>query len=165
MPGITVSQLDYKPAIDEYAQLFGKENLLVLPFELLAKDHCMFVQKITQWMVVSDDVRYHNQSQNQGYGARQIAVARILNRFVRSSFNESPLIPNVNLPGIGTIDSSLVRRLLQSKFSFALLGNKKIVDEPLKEDLFEYFEESNKELNNQYNLELGTLCPDVYFRS
>ncbi|MBT4120369.1 MAG: hypothetical protein HOG89_03385 [Candidatus Peribacter sp.] len=162
LSGISIHQLDYKPAIGYYAECFGKENVLVLPFELLKKDNHAFVQKITNWMG-TEDMQFDDRHQNKGYGSRQIATARFLNRFVRSAFNESPLIPNIRVPGIGKLDVSLVRNMLQSKLSFALLGNKKVHDEQLRKDLHAYFKESNTLLNNEHNLQLETLCPGTYF--
>jgi len=162
LSGITVNQLDYAPAIDHYAQLFGKENVLVLPFELLKKDNQAFVKKVTNWMG-TEDVQFDDRHQNRGYGSRQISVGRFCNRFVRSAFNESPLIPNIKLSGIGKLDVSLVRRALQSNLSFTLLGKKSVHDAQMQKDLFTYFEASNKKLNDQYNLHLEDICPGVYF--
>ena len=162
LSGISINQLDYKPAIDHYVNLFGEENVLVLPFELLQKSNHAFVQKISNWMGV-EDVQFDDNYQNRGYGKGQITVARFCNRFVRSAFNESPLIPNIRLPGIGKLDVHLLRHALQSNLSFFVLGDKKVHDSALQKDLLAYFAQSNTELNAQHNLGLETMCPGAYF--
>jgi hypothetical protein len=45
-------KLEYDKIIGRYAELFGKENVLVLPFELLRKDSETFVRKIIDFLKV-----------------------------------------------------------------------------------------------------------------
>jgi hypothetical protein len=163
-PSVTLHQLDYKPAIDEYAHLFGRENMLILPFEMLSTSPCTFVDTIVQWMGLREHIPFKNRFYNKGYGARRIAIAKFLHRFVRSPFNESPLIPDIRLPGVGKADYSLVRRILQSGLSYRILGYKEVEDPALHRDIFSYFEASNRTLNEQYGLKLQETCSGVYFR-
>jgi hypothetical protein len=140
--------------IQYYERLFGRKNLYVVPFELLEENATLFVSRVLRAMGIKNIPVFQNVRYNPGYGVRQITIARFLNRFFKSPFNQFPLIPDVELPRVGKLDSQLIRRALQSRVSFKLLGQKPIKDSVVEEEIKSVFSESNRALNQAYNLSL-----------
>jgi len=158
-----ITMFDYPKLLEYYESLFGKENILVVPYELLSKDPKLFVQKLLAWMGIETVPDFKNEFRNQGYGARQVWLARMFNRFFKSKLNEGSVIPDIRLPVAGTIDAGRLRLILQSSLSRKLLGTKPITDVEMKEKIQKYFEKSNREMNERYALSLDQVCPGRYF--
>jgi hypothetical protein len=154
---------NYEGVIGYYEKLFGKANVFVIPFELLKKDPHEFVRRAASWVGVSDAPPFTNGIYNQGYGGRQIAIARFLNRFLKSKYRENGLIPDVRFPLTGKIDAGKLRLILQSNISRKILGNKPITDSILRAEVKRIFSERNKALNQKYDLRLEEICPGEYF--
>jgi hypothetical protein len=161
--GVNLDLFHYLPLISYYEKLFGKERLLILPFELLKKSRDEFLRRVLVWMGVAEFPRYENRVYNEGYGARQVTVARFFNRFLKSKLRETGLFPDVAFPVTGKIDAGKARMILQSPLSRRLLGRKPIRDELLKAKIREHYGESNRVLNEKYQLGLEAICPDEYF--
>jgi hypothetical protein len=162
-PGVTIEMFDYLKVIRLYERLFGKANLLVLPYEALNGDPEAFVKRITGWMGLPDAPAFRNQHYNQGYGAWQAAISRHLNKFLRSKYNERSLIPDVRLPWAGKIDAGKVRMVMQSALSRKLLGSRPLCDSEMKREVRRWFDRSNREMDSDYGLRLGELHAGSYF--
>ncbi len=160
---INVEMFHYLNVIGYYEKLFGRENLLVIPYELLKNDPGQFVNRLTAGIGIKQVPAFGNKIYNQGYGSRQIAIARFMNRFLKSKFRETGLIPDTTFPITGKIDTGKLRLILQSNLSRRLLGQKPITDPLLKSEIKKRFAESNQVLNQRYQLTLETLCPGEYF--
>lgn len=160
---VDIAMFDYLRLIEYYERLFGKENLLVVPYELLQTDPKLFIQTLFSWMGLDETPSFENEMYNGGYGAVQVSLARMFNRFLRSELNEGALIPDVSLPVIGKIDAGSFRGLLQSPLSRKLLGNKPITDSDMKMQVHDFFAETNRKMNDRYLLGLDQICPGKYF--
>ncbi len=103
-PGFALSQLDYVDLVCHYRERFGPENVLVLPYELFARDPSAFVGRIGK--LVSADVptqglgfdRVHNRGRNRVAESR----LRVLNLLSHSgSVNGySPLATRALRPAV-----------------------------------------------------------------
>jgi hypothetical protein len=151
---VNLRMFNFLKFIQYYERLFGRKNLYVVPFELLEENATLFVSRVLRAMGIKNIPVFQNVRYNPGYGVRQITIARFLNRFFKSPFNQFPLIPDVELPRVGKLDSQLIRRALQSRVSFKLLGQKPIKDSVVEEEIKSVFSESNRALNQAYNLSL-----------
>jgi len=162
---LTVSpeMFNYLGLVEYYEKLFGRENILVIPFELLKKDPMQFVKRLFGWIGIDETPQFRNSRHNPGYGARQIAIARFLNRFLKCNWKETALIPDVSFPITGKIDVGKLRLILQSNLSRKLLGEKPITDETVKSGVKEMYAESNRLLDQKYELFLEEICPNEYF--
>ena len=160
---VHITLFDYLKLVQYYENLFGKENTFLIPYELLRKDPQLFAQKLFSWMEVGEIPNFKSEFYNQGYGAAQVRIARFFNRFLKSKFNEEPIIPDVCLPITGKIDVGKLRRVLQSPLSRKLLGAKPITDFEMKGQVQKFFEKSNRQMNERYSLLLDQICPGEYF--
>ncbi|MGH7197664.1 MAG: sulfotransferase family protein [Candidatus Omnitrophota bacterium] len=160
---VNIGNFNFLNPVRYYESLFGKDRLLVLPYELLKRDPGAFMRKLFSWIGVEAPAGLNNVLHNPGYGARQAAVARFFNRFLKSKLNEGSIIPDVRLPFTGKIDAGKLRLILQSKYSRKILGAKPMTDETVQNRVKSVFNESNRALNERYGLSLETLCPEEYF--
>ena len=160
---VDIAMFNYLRLLDTYESLFGRENLLVVPYELLQDDPKGFTRILFSWMGLEEVPSFKNEFYNTGYGAAQMSLARLFNRFLRSELNEGSLIPALSLPGIGKIDAGRFRGVLQSSLSRRLLGKKPITDHDMKKQVHDHFAGSNREMNDRYSLNLDQHCPGKYF--
>jgi hypothetical protein len=162
-PGVTIEMFDYLKVIRLYESLFGRANLLVLPYEGLGSDAQTFVRRIASWIGLPETPAFANRHYNQGYGAWQAAISRHLNKFLRSKYNERPLIPDVRLPWAGKVDAGKVRVVMQSGLSKKLLGTRPLCDLEMKRGVRRWFDRSNREMDLEYGLGLRELHAGSYF--
>ena len=160
---INPEMFDYLPLIKYYRSLFGKNNIFVIPYELLKNNQEEFVRKLLSWMGVHEIPHYKGVVYNPGYGINQIQIARFCNRFLQSRFRESALIPAVDIPVIGKSTSTTLMKALQSNISFKLFGRKQINDSRVKEATRKKFLDSNREIDKMCDLSLENVCPGYYF--
>jgi hypothetical protein len=89
-PSINVWRLDYHVYAQNYAAAFGRENVLVLPQEMLRNDPRTFHVRLADFLDVepyfpppgSDEL-------NRGYSSRSCRIAFRLNRFVRAPWRDA----------------------------------------------------------------------------
>jgi hypothetical protein len=160
---VNPEMFNYSNFIDYYANLFGENSILILPYELLKSNPDLFIEKLLSWIGIKKTPQFQNVNYNPGYGATQVCIARVLNRFLKSHFREDTILPEVNLPRIGKLNSQLLRAVLQSPVSFRILGRKPITDETLKTKLKNLYRASNQTLNHKYNLSLEESYYNFYF--
>lgn len=103
------SFLYYDRVIDVYSELFGRDRLCVLLFEMLRSSPQEFVDQLCEFcgVVPLDVSRLEDGHRNTGLSAPSLAIARVANRFVASAFNTAPLVPRALLT------SRAIRRALQ----------------------------------------------------
>ncbi len=160
---VDIAMFNFLRLLEYYESLFGRENLFVVPYELLQADPKGFSQMLFSWMGLDEAPSFKNEFYNTGYGAAQVSLARIFNRFLRSELNEGALIPDVSLPVIGKIDAGRFRSVLQSSLSRKLLGKKPITDLDMKKRVHDFFAQTNRKMNDRYSLGLDQHCPGKYF--
>ncbi|MBW8050920.1 MAG: sulfotransferase [Cytophagales bacterium] len=160
---VNLEMFKFNNLINYYAEKFGKENILILLFEEFCQDKHRYLQKIFNFIGIKpgydfDDI---NSVINRSYGANQIFIARILNRFIASQYNRNWIIPPIYIPYFGRLTALEMRKIFKSKLSFWLLGDKDIkISEDIKHQIKSYYNECNRALNKAYKLNL----PDCYFQ-
>ena len=74
-------RVDYRILMDAYANAFGKENLLVLPFELLKHDNRLFVQLICTFLNVPEwDTQNVQPTRNEAISIPAMRFLRQVNK-------------------------------------------------------------------------------------
>ena len=76
--------LEYDLLISYYQQLFGKENVLVLPFELLKRDRELFLQKLSDFSSLALIPDTERKAHNVGFKGATVELRRKLNYFFQS---------------------------------------------------------------------------------
>ncbi len=82
-PGIgsicTIDRLEYDLPIAYYQKLFGNNNVLVLPMELLKTNSKLLIQTILEFVGLTGNGNYQTSAQNVGFKAGTLAIRRHLN--------------------------------------------------------------------------------------
>lgn len=117
----------YAEAIEKYQALFGAENLLVVPFELLLRDRAGFVAKILDFMGVTKAVDIPAAAENRGVEMRwEVEFERSKKRLRQRLQGAGPLTkPLYALARTGyelVTKPSLRRRLGDERFRVGLGG-------------------------------------------
>jgi hypothetical protein len=160
---VNPEMFNYQKLLDYYVRLFGRDRVLVLPYEELLTDAGSFVERILSFVGVGQPPDFRNVPVNQGYGASQMRVARVLNRFLKSRLNPRGVIPAFSLPGLGRVNVKLLRRALQSNTSFRLLGRRIVGNDEIKSAIKALFHDANLELSRRFDLRLDTVYREFYF--
>jgi len=160
---VNPEMFNFLNVLEYYEKLFGRENLCVIPFELMKTAPDKFTAKLLSWLGVKEIPSMNKNIRNPGYGARQIIIARFFNKFLKSPFKETALFPDATLPLTGKIDGGKLRLILQSRLSRKLLGKKPITDEILRSKIRRIYADSNRQMNEKYQLSLDEICPGEYF--
>ncbi|MDJ0795249.1 MAG: hypothetical protein QNJ51_00180 [Calothrix sp. MO_167.B12] len=80
-PICRLEHFEYDLLIAYYQNLFGRENVLVLPFELIQKDAYYFCQCILKFSNTEGSINYSLRPQNAGFKGGSLALKRRLNYF------------------------------------------------------------------------------------
>jgi len=83
-PLCQLSYLEYELLIAYYQKLFGVDNILVLPFELLKQKQQVFGQKILNFVGLDGIPEYRQETKNVGFKGATIEFRRKLNFFFQS---------------------------------------------------------------------------------
>ncbi|WP_373479516.1 sulfotransferase domain-containing protein [Geminocystis sp.] len=88
--------LEYHYLINYYYNLFGENQVLVLPFELLKKDKNLYLQKICQFVGIENQSfdNIPSKETNVNYKAATLAIHRKINNFIL--FQDKRLISSSN---------------------------------------------------------------------
>ncbi len=160
---INPEMFNYVSLLKYYVGLFGAERVFVCPYEELLTNPRSFVKNILSFMGLTNVPDFKNVVHNRGYGSRQMRVARVFNRLLRSRLNPRGIIPEFNLPGWGRMNVKLLNRILQSEASFKILGRHTSANHEVKNALKERFREANEELSRMFNLDLENTYREYYF--
>lgn len=165
MPMFSFDYFDYAPLIGYYQELFGKERVLVLPYEWLRQEPERLVSEILRFSGLEVDVEMvrklpYNKKVNPGYGPVTLSWKRHFNRFfIDNSLNPGALF---DLPyGAERRVVSWMRRL-----DNLLPGNwrrrseqrlKRIIDRHVGDR----YRAGNRKVTEQTGLDLGALGYDL----
>ena len=168
---INRENLNYLQYIDNYIELFGKDRLLVLPFELLKQDRHLFLEKITSFTQTQFEEMAINESgrTKKSLSAVSLPVARFFNRFfitdisngngfiprqpymfpLKRRMKSNPLlIPLYYLSkymGVHTI-TQIIDRIYYKRAT--------PMNEQQRKELMQYYAPNNQELDQKYHLGL-----------
>lgn len=96
-PSINARQLDFYKYARNYAEVFGRDNMTVLPYEMLKTDQKEFLNRLFDFMRVEPFYPKENRDVHRSYSLLSCYIAFLLNRFVMVKGRESRLlrfIPN-----------------------------------------------------------------------
>lgn len=93
-PACDLSTLDWAVYVRNYFEAFGRENVLVIPNEMLLRDTGEALGRLYDFLDVPPYTPPVFKQVNRGYSARACAIARRLNRFVHGNRNPLGFIPN-----------------------------------------------------------------------
>lgn len=157
---IDLDYFNYFALIQLYAEVFGRQNVLVIPSELMKEDLEGTVGRIETFInAPSIDETYLNKAQNQSSNKSlsnlSLRILRITNHFTRSKFKPSHLIH----PAITTWK---VRNFLQKQADPHIISKisdraNYVKNSSLEETVKEHYQASNTKLANQFQLDLKSL--------
>lgn len=141
------NSLLYSHLIKAYEPFSQKQRLRLFLFEQFRQSPQDFAVRLLEVMGIDVDLGIFDFTPiNRGYGRRQIGIARFLNRLVYSPYNQIGIKPVPWFGKTGTLQATHVRHVLQSGFSFKLLGNKSIRHKAMNGLIREYYMEDNRKI-------------------
>lgn len=153
------NSLLYSNLFKAYSTFVNKGRFKVFLFENLILDAKAFVSRLLDEIGVDDDLEeLDSRPANQGYGRNQISIARLLNRFVRSPYNQVGIRP---IP-VFDLQAVHIRRLLQSSISFRLLGRRSITRADIDSAIKNFFLTDNQKVVSMVSNEDRSVFEEYY---
>ena len=158
--------------MQNYVEHFGRENVCVLPYELLRDDRRTFLDKLSVALEVDPVYPTNNYHENRSYSWMSCRVALLLNRFVRVEGDGSRLLQFIpNKPFIsylnrraaekriyktlGAISRRLtLRHFLQDGLDRVIYIRRDLISRRKREAIMAFHRESNERLDQEFNLNL-----------
>lgn len=147
------NQFEYWKLTQLYCQLFGKENVCVLPLELFTQNKKVYLQKIETFLSdeLEEPVYQFNPIHNRGMSNLSLKIMRFCNHFVYSYFKPSNLLSN-------KISSYHVQKVLRKVIDPLVYRTNKqrssFISESHRKQIHFYYKENNQYLNDFFNLQL-----------
>jgi Sulfotransferase domain len=172
LPNIDVKQINLYSYVRNYVQHFGKDNVTVLPYELLRRDQSAFLNRLAAAINVAPFQPAVHHEENRSYSWLSCRIALGLNRFVRVEGDGSRVlqfIPNKPLsrllrkePAEGGLDKILrainrrltLRHVLQNGVDRVVYVRRNLISQKKRERIMEFHRESNARLDREFNLDL-----------
>jgi hypothetical protein len=131
--------------VKKYRELFGGENVLVLPFELMLKDKRKFLTEIYDFIGVEYFFPESNNIQNQSYSKYTIGLALFLNKFMKKGFNTIRIIPMYSFLD-PMVSLKKIDKIKYKKTNF--------INKELENLIMSYHNEDNKKLSEFVKVDL-----------
>lgn len=172
LPNLDIKQINLHRYVSNYVEHFGRDNVAVLPYELLRFDQHAFLEKLTGLINVEPFHPEHNYEENRSYSWLSCRIALLLNRFVRVEGDGSRLlkfIPDKPLsvflskqPSQRRIDKTLrainrrltLRHVLQNGLDRMIYIRRNLISKSKRERILALHKESNARLDSEFNLNL-----------
>jgi hypothetical protein len=159
-PHADLPVLDWSRYVDLYERLFGADNVLVLPYELLKADNRAFLDRIYAFIGAQPYYPEGNKTINRSYGGVTARIARFLNNFVWAEHRSFGLI--VNRPFIRYTPQryrSLIRKIDVESALTATVDRipqrRELIDKKLRGAILARFAEANVQLDKRRDLGLA----------
>jgi len=133
-----VRQINPLPFIRNYMELFGKDRVLVLPYELLRKNRDAFIDRICTFIGVASHHPDDDTSVNRSYSLVSACIARALN----------PILP-------GAKSKARLRRILQTVVDRVIYIPNRFIKPGMRRRIMELHEKSNRELAELIGIDLA----------
>ena len=168
-PQINVKELNYHTYIDQYARLFGAENILVLPYELMADAQNEFLQRIARFLDTKLTGTPVNRMANRSYSLIASYIALVLNRFMINEYHGQGILPERPFHGyfkarrndnfFYRLLSSLTSRMnlnyvLEHILDRVLYIDAKFISAQKRRAIFELHKASNRALEDAFRIGL-----------
>jgi len=153
-PIFQLEHLEYDLIVKHYQELFGVENVLVLPYELLKENSAEFEKKIHLFSggKCNTQRKRKRKRENVGYLAKTLQVNRLLNKFFkrpllfRGSYGDLPILLRAK---------NRVCRVLNKLIpKFIHVYEEKKLSDMIDSYVGDYYKESNQKLSKLVNLNL-----------
>jgi len=135
-----IYSLNYYDWVKHYEKLFGKENMLILPYERLRSDRDGYLQDICDFIGVEYKTPQKSEQTNSADSYYLLQLMRLSNACF------SKRIQN-------RINDVLLFDKLVSPINY-IKSNKKYLDKDLAKEIMQIHKESNRKLSQEYDLEL-----------
>lgn len=167
---IDVYQHDYHKMVIEYFTIFGKENVLVLPYEMIKKDKVTFLTKVQNFMgLTSVPTVQGKPSSNRSYSLLTAYLALIFNRFLLLPFNQCGFIPQnpfadyfVKHREKSYLHKMIMHIVIRANMRWLLTQFDKIfyiphsfIDKKKRNKILDIHRESNRELAKEIGIDLS----------
>jgi hypothetical protein len=171
-PQINVSELNFQTYITHYARLFGAENLMILPFEMLSENAEGFMDTMAGFM----DTRFTNapvqKTVNRSYSFITSYLALFLNRFMINEYHGQGVVPekpfhehfkarrerNLIFRALSSLTSRLnLNYLLEHILDRVLYLRVNFISKKKRRAIFEMHRESNRALEKEFRIGLDGL--------
>jgi hypothetical protein len=143
--------LKYDKLISLYQNLFGQENVLILPQELLKVDSVKYLKELSVFMGCKEGLANSVRAKNESLSNLSTNILRIINHFTFNSQRPNNLLWN----GIST---KPIKKLFQAILDPYLLGffssKKTYLNKNQKIQVEKYYSKSNAELKKLIELNL-----------
>jgi hypothetical protein len=137
---IDLQAIDYNIIYDFYEKHFGKENILILPYELMKNDQEKFLKKITYFLNVDYKKPIFNENTNRRDRYPLLVTMRIINKIIPKKIQNR------------------INDIFFLKYFGYILNeipyDKSIINKNLKNKIKSYYRESNKSLSEKIGLNL-----------
>lgn len=172
LPSLDVKQLDLHRYVWNYVEHFGRENVCVLPYELLRDDRRAFLNQLGAALEVDPVYPAHNYHENRSYSWLACRTALLLNRFVRIEGDGSRLLQFIpNKPFLSYLNRraaekkvykmlrDISRRLtlryfLQDGLDRVIYIRRNLISKHKRASIMAFHRESNAKLDQEFNLNL-----------
>jgi Sulfotransferase family len=172
LPSLDVKQMDLYRYVQNYVEHFGRENVFVLPYELLRHDQRAFLERLAAILKVEPIYPPGNNHENRGYSWLSCRIALLLNRFVRVEGDGSRLLQFIpNKPFLSYLNrraaekkiyktlGGISRRLtlryfLQNGLDRVVYIRRNLISKHKRESIMAFHRESNARLDQEFNLNL-----------
>jgi hypothetical protein len=151
-PFFNLDYLQYHWLINHYQTLFGKDKVLVLPYEMLREDAQLFLEKISNFTGTNIDSEMELPKVNEGYSYLSLYVKRWTNCFApRTSMVNKSLYQKINnsfLYQLNQVINKTIPKTLSQK-----VENK--MKKKIAEKIDNYYVESNIITSNLIDIDLS----------
>lgn len=154
-PGFCSNYFKYHYLISFYQKEFGKENVLVLPYELLSSNKIMFIDNISDF--VDEEIILESINFNKKYNISKNYYVeykfRFLNNYIKSSssLNNSSKLKIYRLKIIAKKTKQILNYLIPANYNVSL---KRKLEKEIQKWSVGRFEESNKISNMLVDIDL-----------
>jgi len=154
MPHFCFSQLDYRGLVERYDALFGRDRVIVLPYEHLAADCPQLLQRMASLLDIALPEGKSGRL-NAGYGAGLIPLLRFANLFTcRSVIDKMTLL---HIPYWYTVRKALFKELNRSGLFGKPPSPERLLGRETIAWIGQRFWQSNRWLEDRMGIALGPL--------
>ena len=161
--GISPHCLNYHNIVLNYIEIFGVDNINIIPYELLKNNQDKFFEEIGSFLECPNlKIKVDNTLINQNKMGGSVKFIRFINRFARVDNNPIGFIPidrtkHSDFSLLTRFWISVVPKKIKTIKSISNLYNSKsksLLDENLRKEIMKIHRDSNKKLDDLLDLNL-----------
>ena len=161
--GVSPHCLNYNNIISNYVEIFGEDNIKILPYELLKLNQNEFFNEIASFLECPNlNIKADKKLVNRNKMGGSVKLMRFVNRFARVDNNPIGFIPidrieHKDFSIFTRVWTSFVPQRFKTIKSISNLYNNKsksLLDENLRKEIMKTHQDSNKKLDDYFDLNL-----------